>query len=145
MKSIIDYLSNEAKNILNKYKHCNVGIIENVNSLPTDVTKHRVFSICLYEKNTVFDQSSNAGKSIVEYQSKKPLTVKSFTVLAYASTQDSGHLLGILKKFSTEEFLYKRSGSENFKYFGCSTCDYTKCMVKLIEPYSFLKGGGRMY
>lgn len=145
MKTIIDHLSDNAKNILNEYRHCNIGIIRNANSLPTHVTKLRVFSLCLYEKNTVFEESSNAGKSIVEYQSKQPLPVKSFTVLVYASTQDSGHLLGILKKFSTEEFLYKPSDSENFEYFGCIEYDYKKFVVKLIKSYSFLKGGGRAY
>lgn len=145
MKNIINYLSPEAKSRLFEYKHCNVGFFINSNFVPKEIIKNRVYTVCLYPKNTVFDQSSNAGKSITEYQKNQPLPVKSFTVVVRDSSFDSGYLFGVLKKHSTQGFLYKPFDSENFKDFGCVRCDYANTVAKLLEPYSFRKGGGRMY
>ena len=145
MKTVINHLSPEAKKLLNKYKYCNVGITGHINSLPADVFRYRIYSICLYEKNTVFDQSPNRGISVVEYQKKQPTPIAGFGVFVRDSSFDSGYLFGVLKKHSTQGFLYKPFDSENFKDFGCIEYDYTNIVVKLVEPYSFLKGGGRKY
>lgn len=146
MKNIIAYLSPEAKKILDSYKNCNVGIFDHARGvLPADVIHHKFFTICLFDKSTVFDDSSNSGKSVRSYKENQPKPFKVFTVLIRGSDDDSGYLLGVLKKFSVDGFLYKPFDSEKYQEFGTVKYNYTNIVVKLVEPYSFLKGGGRKY
>lgn len=141
MYNLIDCLSPEAKTIFYDYGNCNVGIL--CGKLPPDASLFRVFDISVYEKKTTFTEVVG-GISTENYKKLQPVPVKSFSVLVNGTTDDSGCLLGLLNKHKTNGgYYYKKFDQLEFVDKCIIKYDYSKFTVKLVEPYSFLKGGGR--
>ena len=130
MKTIIDYLSPEAKELLKKYSNRNVGVI------------------CVSKENlpSLFSESSKYGRYFIrEYMNDSLL--KTYLFIINGDTSDSGNLLGFLRaastKYSTDSFIYKNYDQIEFIEFknketnNSTQYDYTKAVVKLSTIRSF--------
>jgi hypothetical protein len=140
MKNIIDALSQEARSKLDEFLGCNVGIIRSV-PVPA-IQKFVVCNIGVYSADTKFP-TETVGVSLKTYQELQPTPEISYVVLVNGSTSDGGNLKGILKKYGTDGFLYKPFNETKYHNKNFIKYDYHDKLVKLIQPYSFLKGGGR--
>ncbi len=142
MLNIIDQLSPEAKTVLDDYSTCNVGVFAKTElDLPTHVRERHFFTISVYPSGTTFPEVSD-GSSLKKYQESQPISLRDYFVLIRGESDDSGTLLGILKKYGTDGFLYKPFDQTRYRDTTTIKYDYSDRIVKLIEPYSFLKGGG---
>ena len=141
MKNVIDALSYEAKLELEKLSVCNVGIVSGV--LPPHVKNLCAYTIALYDKGTEFPPVVTGG-SVNNYDDTQPLPVFKYAVLVNGSISDAGTLKGHLKKYQDGSgYLYKPFDSTVFHDNDFIKYDCSKYVVKLVTPYSFLKGGGR--
>lgn len=142
MKHFLDYLSPEANAALSEYSDCNVGVILKTKQLPLHVRQFCVYDIGVYEKNTKFPDVVG-GTSLQEYQKQQPKPTIQYAVLIHGACSDSGILKGLLKQYGDCGYLYKPFNQTEFQNNNFIKYDYSNKLVKLVEPYSFLKGGGR--
>jgi hypothetical protein len=147
MNNILNKLSPEAQYVLSGYSSCNIGILKYVQQLtaPSRIYDFLTFSICVYDKNAKFP-TLRRGVGVTEYLSARPKSEDTYLVLVSGSGgDDAGELKGLLKKYGKDGFLYKPFNETTFQDNSTIKYDYTNKIVKLVEPYSFLKGGGRKW